>query len=92
MYVIPAQLSGLGTYNSLTGFIWLETRVKRTAQRGTHHPLSGVHYRSLYRIAGNLRGRKLSQIGEKYDIHGENFREQPQNRKSFLPRKFPTIW
>ena len=26
-----------------------------------------------YCIAGNFRGRKLSQIGEKYDFHGENF-------------------
>jgi len=25
-----------------------------------------------YCIAGNFRGRKLSQIGEKYDFRGEN--------------------
>ena len=24
-------------------------------------------------IAGNFQGRKLSQIGEKYDFRGENF-------------------
>ena len=28
----------------------------------------------IYRIAGNFRGRKLPQIGEKYDFCGENFR------------------
>ena len=27
----------------------------------------------IYRIAGNFQGRKLSQIGEKYDFRGENF-------------------
>ena len=27
-----------------------------------------------YRIAGNFRGRKLLQTGEKYDFHRENFR------------------
>ena len=27
-----------------------------------------------YRIAEKFRGRKLSQIGEKYDFHGENVR------------------
>ena len=26
-----------------------------------------------YRLAGNFRGRKLSQIGEKYDFYRENF-------------------
>ena len=29
---------------------------------------------AIYRIAGNFRGRKLSQIGEKYNFRGENFR------------------
>ena len=29
---------------------------------------------TVYRIAGNFRGRKLSQIGEKYDFCRENFR------------------
>ena len=29
---------------------------------------------TLYRIAGNFRGRKHAQIGEKYDFLGENFR------------------
>ena len=27
----------------------------------------------MYCIVGNFRGRKLSQIGEKYNFHGETF-------------------
>ena len=38
-----------------------------------HHPCI-LFCAVIYRIAGNFRGRKLSQIGEKYDFHGENFR------------------
>ena len=30
--------------------------------------------RIAYRIAENFRGRKFSQIGEKYNCHRENFR------------------
>ena len=33
-----------------------------------------VLQRTCYHIVGNFRGRKLSQIGEKYNFHGENFR------------------
>ena len=32
-------------------------------------------YILTYRIGGNFRERKLSQIGEKYDFHKENLRE-----------------
>ena len=33
-----------------------------------------VLQRTCYHIVGNFRGRKLSQIGEKCNFHGENFR------------------
>ena len=32
------------------------------------------HQATLYRIAGNFRGRKLSRVGRKGAFHGENFR------------------
>jgi len=31
--------------------------------------------KGMYHIAGNFRGRKCLRIGEKYDLHGENFRK-----------------
>ena len=33
-----------------------------------------IQCKNVYCIAGNFRGRKLVQIGEKYDFCGENFR------------------
>ena len=78
-----------------------ETTAQAAPESATYLPANSCTYtivahrlETCYRIVGNCRGRKLSQIIKKKDFHGENFREQPQNHiicENVLPRKFPAI-
>ena len=54
------------------GPIWLEMLPAQLVHRTC--PIAQTTSAVSYHIAENFRGRKLSQIGEKYDFHWENLR------------------
>ena len=73
----------------LYGFIVSETRVGWTAQHGTHHPLSGVHYLPLYCIAKTFEGENFHGLVKNMIFMEKTFTNSHKTAKVSSLESFP---